>query len=87
MDSEEVYRFEQSSLERAQNYYADLFTKQGGKAQMSLQGDTSIAVYVFDSPRSFAVLTRGKSRVIVVRADGMPRLGAIGRLFQQIVVH
>lgn len=84
---DDPYDREQKMLGNAQKFYADLFQKQGGQAQLTLQnGKTSLAVYVFSTPRSFAVLTRGPSRVIVVRADGLPKLGALGKLFSQIVV-
>lgn len=84
-DNSKADELESARLEGAREFYADLFAKQGGKLQLSLQGETSIAVYVFGSPRSFALLTRGPSRVIVACADGMPHLNAIGRVFSQIV--
>ena len=83
---ETAYDREQKLLASAQKFYEAQFTKQGGKTQLTLQnGHTSIAVYSFSSPRSFALLTRGPSRVIVARADGLPHLGASGRMFSLIL--
>ena len=72
-------------LGEAEKFYDELLTKQGGRVQMRLQGGTSITVYAFAEPQTYAVLTRGPSRVIVARADGKPDVGAISKIFTSIV--
>ncbi len=72
-------------LKDAETFYKDLLIKQGGKVQMQLRGETSITVYAFAEPRTFAVVTAGPSRVIVARADGKPDVGAITGIFQRVV--
>lgn len=69
----------------AETFYKNLLAKQGGQVQMQLRGETSITVYAFAQPRTFAVVTRGPSRVIVARADGKPDVGAITGIFQRVV--
>ena len=76
----------QELLADAETFYKNLLAKQGGKVQMQLRGETSITVYAFAQPRTFAVVTRGLSRVIVARADGKPDVGAITGIFQRVVV-
>ncbi len=77
-----------------QEFYAKLFRAQGGSRQLTFKGgdldddrggDTTISIWVFDVPRSWALVTQGPTRAIVVRADGFPRLEPIGRLFRMIV--
>lgn len=81
-----LYSREQRRLAEAEKFYAALFAGEGGKARLELKnGATSLAVYAFSSPRTFAVLTRGPSRVIVARADGLPNLAAISGVFQGVV--
>lgn len=66
-----------------QAFYATQFTKAGGRRQMAFnKSDTTLALWVFDSPKSWALVTRGPSRAIVVRADGFPDLAVFGRLFR-----
>ena len=72
-------------LRDAETFYKNLMVKQGGKVQMLKGGETSITVYAFSQPRTFAVVTRGPSRVIVARADGKPDVGAITGIFQKVV--
>ena len=72
-------------LEDAETFYKEMLAKQGGKIQMQLRGETSISVYAFESPQTFAVVTRGPSRVIVARADGKPDVGAITGIFGRVV--
>lgn len=72
-------------LAEAETFYKNLLAKQGGHVQMQLRGETSITVYAFSQPRTFAVVTRGPSRVIVARADGKPDVGAITGIFQRVV--
>lgn len=69
-----------------QEFYGKAFRAQKGNRQLFANSDeTTIAVWVFDAPRSWALVTQGPSRAIVVRADGFPRLEAIGRLFKMAV--
>ena len=80
---------EEDRLRSAEKFYQQLFDKQGGQTQLMLksgEGATSIAIYGFSQPRSFALLVRGSSRVVVVRADGLPNLKALGRIFGQSVI-
>ena len=79
------YYRSQKLLGDAETFYKDLMVKQGGKVQMQLRGETSITVYAFAQPQTFAVITRGPSRVIVARADGKPDVGAITGIFQRVV--
>jgi hypothetical protein len=72
-------------LGNAETFYKTLLAKQGGQVQMQLRGETSITVYAFSQPRTFAVVTRGPSRVIVARADGKPDVGAMTSIFQRVV--
>lgn len=72
-------------LKNAETFYQNLMVKQGGKVQMMKDGETSITVYAFSQPQTFAVVTRGPSRVIVARADGKPDVGAITGIFQRVV--
>lgn len=74
-----------------QEFYAKSFRAQKGQRQFfSSSGDadgdtgggTTISVWSFESPRSWAMVTQGPSRAIVVRADALPRLEALGRLFR-----
>lgn len=75
----------QELLANAETFYKDMLAKQDGKVQMQLRGETSITVYAFAAPQTFAVVTRGPSRVIVARADGKPDVGAITGIFQRVV--
>lgn len=76
-----------------QEFYAKHFRAQKGQRQLfSNSGDgdsdgrnTTISIWIFESPRSWALVTQGPTRAIVVRADGFPRLEPIGRLFRMIV--
>ena len=79
------YYRSQKLLGDAETFYKDMLAKQGGKIQMQLRGETSISVYAFAQPQTFAVVTRGPSRVIVARADGKPDVGAITGIFQRVV--
>lgn len=79
------YERSQELLANAETFYKDLMVKQGGKVQMQLRGETSITVYAFAQPQTFAVITSGPSRVIVARADGKPDVGAITGIFQRVV--
>ena len=71
-------------LVQAETFYKEMLAKQGGKIQMQLNGETAISVYAFAQPQTFAVVTRGPSRVIVARADGKPDVGAITGIFQRV---
>ena len=87
-DTDRVNRGEERSREllvSAETFYKNMLVKQGGKLQMQMRGETSIAVYAFAQPQTFAVVTRGPSRVIVARADGKPDVGAITGIFQRVV--
>ena len=79
------YDREQELLRNAETFYKDLMDKQGGKVQMQLRGETSITVYAFAQPQTFAVITSGPGRVIVARADGKPDVGAITGIFTRVV--
>ena len=79
------YDRERELLRNAETFYKDLMVKQGGKVQMQLRGETSISVYAFAQPQTFAVITSGPGRVIVARADGKPDVGAITGIFQRVV--
>ena len=72
-------------LANAETFYKKMLADQGGKVQMQLRGETSITVYAFSAPQTFAVVTRGPSRVIVARADGKPDVGAITGIFQKVI--
>lgn len=82
---DKLYDREQRRLAEAEKFYTDFFVKQGGKTRLQLKsGKTSIALYAFSQPRTFAVVTCGPSRVIVARADGLPDLAAIAKIFQGV---
>lgn len=77
-----------------QEFYAKAFRAQKGQRQFfSSAGDadgdsggsTTISIWIFDSPGSWALVTQGPSRAIAVRAAGFPRLEALGRLFRLAV--
>ena len=79
------YDREQELLANAETFYQEMLTKQGGKIQMQLRGETSISVYALAQPQTFAVVTRGPARVIVARADGKPDVGVITNIFQRVI--
>ena len=79
------YERSKKLLEDAETFYKNLMVKQGGKVQTMKNGETSISVYAFAQPQTFAVITSGPSRVIVARADGKPDVGAVTGIFQRVV--
>ncbi len=77
-----------------QEFYGKAFRAQKGQRQFfssagdldgERNGDTTIAIWSFETPRSWALVKQGPSRAIVVRSDGLPRLEALGRLFRLAV--
>lgn len=84
-EADDPYDREQRRLKEAEAFYAALFARQGGTIPLQLKGETSITVYAFAAPKTYAVVTRGPSRVIVARADGTPDIGTITRIFTAIV--
>ena len=77
-----------------QEFYGKTFRAQKGQRQFfSRSGDadgdsgreTTISVWAFEAPRSWALVTQGPSRAIVVRSNGLPNLEVLGRVFRMAV--